>query len=141
MDVKTFTDSSIQAALEKARHKLGDQVVLVESEPSTDEAPAQVTVMVDESAQQAATQGEPSWGHVPKPSEAPASAPSTSPPSTSPAPDPGGEDDGAALGYEADEAAGPPGAGRRGRPPPRPAGRRGGPGGGAPPPGEARPVR
>ncbi len=76
MDVKTFTDSSIQAALEKARHKLGDQVVLVESEPPTDEAPAQVTVMVDESAQQAAAQGEPSWGHVPKPSEAPASAPS-----------------------------------------------------------------
>ncbi|MCS4193865.1 signal recognition particle GTPase [Salinibacter ruber] len=115
MDVKTFTDSSIQAALEKARHKLGDQVVLVESEPSTDEAPAQVTVMVDESAQQAATQGEPSWGHVPKPSDAPASPPSTSPPSTSPAPDPGGEDDGAALGYEADEAAGPPGAGRASR--------------------------
>ena len=115
MDVKTFTDSSIQAALEKARHKLGDQVVLVESEPPTDEAPAQVTVMVDESAQPAATQGEPSWGHVPKPSEAPASAPSTSPRSTSPAPNPGGEDDGAALGHEEDEAAGPPGAGRASR--------------------------
>ncbi len=115
MDVKTFTDSSIQAALEKARHKLGDQVVLVESEPPTDEAPAQVTVMVDESAQQAATQGEPSWGHVPKPSEAPASAPSTSPPSMSPAPDRRGEDDGASFGYEADEAAGPPGAGQASR--------------------------
>ncbi|WP_103029110.1 flagellar biosynthesis protein FlhF [Salinibacter altiplanensis] len=73
MDVKTFTDSSIQAALEKARHTLGDQVVLVESEPATDDAPAQVTVMLDESARQTAAQGAQSWGHVPKPSEVPAS--------------------------------------------------------------------
>jgi len=74
MDVKTFTDSSIQAALEKARHTLGDQVVLVESEPATDQAPARVAVMVDEPAEQTTPRRERSWGHVPKPSEA---APST----------------------------------------------------------------
>lgn len=68
MDVKTFTDSSIQAALEKARHKLGDQVVLVESEPATENAPARIAVMIDEPAEQAAPATERSWGHVPKPS-------------------------------------------------------------------------
>ncbi len=78
MNVKTFTDSSIQAALEKARHKLGDQVVLVESEPATEDAPARVAVMIDESAGQTATKDERSWGHVPKPSEVPASKTKTS---------------------------------------------------------------
>ena len=110
MDVRTFTDSSIQAALEKARHKLGDQVVLVESEPSTDEAPAQVTVMVDESAQRTATKSEQSWGHVPKPSEAPASTPSGSP-----APDRGNEADGAAVGHGRDDGAGSDGTGMASR--------------------------
>ena len=110
MDVQTFTDSSIQAALEKARHKLGDQVVLVESEPSTDEAPAQVTVMVDESAQQTAAQGEQSWGHVPKPSEAPVSTPSASP-----APDRGGEDDGTSFEYEGNDEAESAGSGMASR--------------------------
>jgi flagellar biosynthesis GTPase FlhF len=83
MDVKTFTDSSIQAALEKARHKLGDQVVLVESTPATEDAPARVAVMVDEPTKETSPQRERSWGHVPKPSEA---APST----TKTAPDPEG---------------------------------------------------
>ncbi|MEF8816028.1 MAG: flagellar biosynthesis protein FlhF [Salinibacter sp.] len=79
MDVKTFTDSSIQAALEKARHTLGDQVVLVESEPAADGAPARVAVMVDEAAEQPTPEREQSWGHVPKPSKAPASSPNTGP--------------------------------------------------------------
>ena len=79
MDVKTFTDSSIQAALEKARHTLGDQVVLVESTPATPDAPARVAVMVDEPTEETTPRRERSWGHVPKPSEAAPSKETTAP--------------------------------------------------------------
>jgi len=98
MNVKTFTDSSIQAALEKARHKLGDQVVLVESEPATDDAPARVVVMIDEPAEQTATREDRSWGHVPKPAEVPASKTRIS--SSADRPE---ESEGTAFGYAGDE--------------------------------------
>lgn len=65
MDVKTLTDSSIQAALAKARDQLGEDVVLVESTPATDDAPARIAVMVDAPAGAGSTAGRRS---VPKPS-------------------------------------------------------------------------
>jgi len=59
MDVKTLTDSSIQAALARARDQLGEHVVLIESTPATEDAPAEITVMIDETARRP----------VPKPAE------------------------------------------------------------------------
>jgi flagellar biosynthesis protein FlhF len=75
MTVKTLTGSSIQAALAKARSQLGDDVVLMESTPATEDAPAEIAVMVDPSATEAAPQHT-SKGRVPKP---PSDGPSSSP--------------------------------------------------------------
>lgn len=47
MTVQTITADSIQAALAEARRRLGDDVVLLESQPARDGQPARVTVMVD----------------------------------------------------------------------------------------------
>jgi len=68
MDVQTLTDSSIQAALATARDRLGEHVVLIESSPATEDAPAEITVMVDEPAVNTARE-QSSRGRVPKPSE------------------------------------------------------------------------
>ena len=60
MKVKTLTGPSIHAALIEARRLLGDDVVLLESIPAEGDAPAKITVMVDEpapAARQAATAG------------------------------------------------------------------------------------
>lgn len=66
MTVKTLTGSSIQDALAKARSQLGDDVVLMESTPATEDSPAQIAVMVDPSAAETTAQHT-SNGHVPKP--------------------------------------------------------------------------
>ena len=66
MTVKRITGSSIQAALEKARDALGEDVVLMESTPATANAPAEIAVMVDGSAKSASTTRA-SRGRVPKP--------------------------------------------------------------------------
>lgn len=64
MTVKTITGPSIQAALAKAREKLGDDVVLVESTPATGGAPAEIAVMIDTADTPA---GRMPKGRVPKP--------------------------------------------------------------------------
>ena len=81
MNVKTLTGSSIQAALTEARDQLGDHVVLVESTPATEDAPASITVMADRPIPAStapasrsrvpalATQGEGAPGAVPAPSD------------------------------------------------------------------------
>lgn len=53
MQTKTLAGPNIQAALKKARHELGEDVVLIESSPSSEDDPAQVTVMVDEALPEA----------------------------------------------------------------------------------------
>ena len=66
MTVKTLTGKSIQDALAKAREKLGDDVVLMESTPATDDAPAEIAVAIDPPvADRAKTPS--SNGAVPKP--------------------------------------------------------------------------
>jgi len=52
MNVKTIEGRSIQAALAEARHQLGDDVVLLDSVPASDDRPARVTVMLDASPAQ-----------------------------------------------------------------------------------------
>jgi len=47
MQIKTILGASIQDALAEARALLGDDVVLLESAPARDGAPARITVMVD----------------------------------------------------------------------------------------------
>ncbi len=47
MRTQTFTGPSIQAALKEARRALGNDVVLLESVPAQQGAPAQIRVMVD----------------------------------------------------------------------------------------------
>lgn len=66
MTVKTLTGSSIQDALAKAREKLGDDVVLMESSPATADSPAEIAVVIDAPVADTA-QAQTSNGHVPKP--------------------------------------------------------------------------
>jgi len=65
MTVKTLTGQSIQDALAKAREELGDDVVLMESTPATEDAPAEIAVAVDPPVADRATKS--SKGAVPKP--------------------------------------------------------------------------
>ena len=74
MNVKTLTGSSIPEALANARSALGDDIVLVESSPATEDAPARITVMIDESATQT-KQASPRPETAPSPRELPASEP------------------------------------------------------------------
>lgn len=48
MNLKTFTASTIQEALATARSKLGDDVILLQSEAASREQPARITVMADD---------------------------------------------------------------------------------------------
>ena len=59
MQTKTLTGPNIQAALKKARHELGEDVVLIESAPAQGNDPARVTVMVDDALPQATEQSVP----------------------------------------------------------------------------------
>lgn len=52
MNVKTLTGPSIPEALANARRAMGDNIVLVESSPATEDEPARITVMIDESTTQ-----------------------------------------------------------------------------------------
>ncbi len=55
MQIKTITGASIHAALAEARRLLGDDVVLLESVPSSGSEPARITIMVDAAASQEAS--------------------------------------------------------------------------------------
>ncbi len=59
MKIQTITGSSIQAALAEARRLLGDDVVLLESVPPAGSEPARITVMIDTSAAQQASEPAP----------------------------------------------------------------------------------
>ena len=58
MNIKTLTAASIHAALADARRQFGDGVVLLESVPPEGEAPARVTVMVEDAETSAPPSGQ-----------------------------------------------------------------------------------
>jgi hypothetical protein len=88
MTVKTLTGPSIQDALSQAREEFGDDVVLMESTPATEDAPAEIAIAVDPPVADTANAGA-SRGSVPKPSGDKGSMA---------VPDTGSEDEGTAPG-------------------------------------------
>jgi flagellar biosynthesis protein FlhF len=67
MTVKTLTGPSIQDALAQAREEFGDDVVLMESTPASEDGPAKIAVAVDPPVADTETAAT-SRGSVPKPS-------------------------------------------------------------------------